>query len=266
MKSTIPKVLTLLIVGFMMVSFNHHALGQGMPKKALRLIAKVAKERGVSVKELRRNPKLRQKVFEEFKKNPKLRAEIKRIIDEGESTGKGLDYEVIVRNNLFRPLGYRERKRGPSYTLLGTVIVEGKGKSRALIYDNNTHKAYYVSEGERIGEATVERIEHRKVILKVGDGEVNLNLDKIGFLASKGGRRGPSRGRPGGGKAPKEFKPPPRFIPEGGPPPPPGFPAKKWRGLSPEERKKVERKKVMEKMKRMKGGGPRRVPLKSTLK
>jgi len=247
LKSTIPKVLTLLIVGFMMASFNYHALGQGMPKKALRLIAKVAKEQGVSVKELRRNPKLRQKVFEEFKKNPRLRAEIKRIIDESESTGKGLDYEVIVRNNLFRPLGYRERKRRPSYTLLGTVIVEGKGKSRALIYDNNTHKAYYVSEGERIGEATVERIEHRKVILKVGDGEVNLNLDKIGFLTSRGGRRGPSRGRPGGGgKPPEKFKPPPRFIPEGGPPPPPGFPAEKWRGLSPEERKRI-----MEKMGRI---------------
>ena len=249
MRPAIQKISAILVIGFMGISFGCRSVGEEIPRKALKLIAKFARERGISVKELRRNPELRRKVFDEFKKDSKLRAEIKRMIEERGSAGKGSrpDYEVIVRNNLFRPLGYRQRKKGPSYTLLGTVIAERGGRSKALIYDNNAHKTYYVSEGERIGDATVERIERGKVTLKIISGEINLKMPEIGFLASRGGRRRPSKGgRPGEGKPSREFKPPPPRFPEGGPPPPPPSPG----FLSPEEKRTVEEV-----------GGPRPVPV-----
>ena len=96
----------------------------------------------------------------------------------------GLDdyYQVIVTNNLFRPLGWKEKKRGPSYRLLGTVVAKDSGKSKALILDKNTKQTYYVAVGEKIGNATVEKIASKKVVLRQQNGGSELKLGPLTFL------------------------------------------------------------------------------------
>lgn len=96
----------------------------------------------------------------------------------------GLDdyYQVIVTNNLFRPLGWKEKKSGPSYTLLGTVIARNRGDSKALILDKNTKQTYYVAVGEKIGNAAVEKIASKKVVLRQQNGGSELKLGPLTFL------------------------------------------------------------------------------------
>ena len=90
-------------------------------------------------------------------------------------------YQVIVTNNLFRPLGWKEKKSGPSYTLLGTVIARNRGDSKALI--KNTKQTYYVAVGDKIGNATVEKIVSKKVVLhQPNGGSLELKLGPLAFL------------------------------------------------------------------------------------
>lgn len=254
----------LVMISFITALSGYEAVCQDVPEKALRLIAQVARERGISLEELKKNPELRKKIFREIKENPELRGKVGRILEEAKDKKVRRSkpgYEVIVRNNLFRPLGYKKRKRGPSYRLLGTVI-SGDGRSKALIYDNNARKTYYVAKGEKIGEAVVERIEPKRVALRGKDGEINLRMDELGFLVSGKGGRGRA-GKPGERKSSKEPEAPPpspRFGPSSGPPPPPGFPPEDWADLPLEAKKKiVERMERMER--RGRGGGLRPIPM-----
>ena len=98
---------------------------------------------------------------------------------------EGFDaYKVIVTKNLFRPFGWTEKKRGrPSYTLVGTIIVTDGGNSKALILDKNTKKTYYVAVGDKIGNATVEKITSKKVALRQPNGGLlELKLGPMQFL------------------------------------------------------------------------------------
>jgi len=91
-------------------------------------------------------------------------------------------YKVIVTNNLFRPLGWTEKKSGPSYRLIGTVIIDD-GNSKALILDENTKQTYYVAMGDKIGNATVETITSKNVALRQpNSGLLELNLGPMQFL------------------------------------------------------------------------------------
>lgn len=98
MRSAALRISALLIIGLLGTSLSCHAVGQEIPKKALKLIAQAAKEQGVSVKELRRNPELRRKIFEKLRKNPKLRAEIGRIIEEGGSPTRPITWPRARRS------------------------------------------------------------------------------------------------------------------------------------------------------------------------
>ena len=100
------------------------------------------------------------------------------------SDGFDAYYKVIVTKNLFRPLGWRKKKSGgPSYTLLGTVIVRDSGNSKALILDKNTKQTYYVAVGDKIGNATVEKIASKKVALhQPNGGLLELKLGPMQFL------------------------------------------------------------------------------------
>ena len=102
-------------------------------------------------------------------------------------------YKVIVTNNLFRPLGWTEKKSGPSYRLIGTAIRDD-GNGKALILDENTKQTYYVAVGDKIGNATVEKITSKNVALRQPNsfreaesrteagGLLELNLGPMQFL------------------------------------------------------------------------------------
>ena len=77
-------------------------------------------------------------------------------------------YQVIITNNLFRPLGYRKPSPPPPYQLIATVINHGKATNKALLRRRKDGRMYYVGLGEVFGGAKVERIEPRSVTLLIG--------------------------------------------------------------------------------------------------
>lgn len=127
-------------------------------------------------------------------------------------------YAIIIKNNLFRPLGWKPNPPRPSYQLLGTVIVRG-GPSMAII--NLNGKTLYIKEGEKVGKAVLKKVEEKRALLIEGGKEIELRIDKdkIGFLSAGGGRshgRGSSEKGRGKGEAKiekPELKPPPPTFP-----------------------------------------------------
>lgn len=74
-------------------------------------------------------------------------------------------YQVIITNNLFRPLGWARPKPKPRFELIATVI-KRNGKHKTLIRNTLTRKFYYVAMGDALGEdVTVAQIERRRVTL-----------------------------------------------------------------------------------------------------
>lgn len=75
-------------------------------------------------------------------------------------------YQVIIDNNLFRPLGWTKPKSNPAFELIATVIKQN-GKHKALIRNTKTRKVYYVAVGTELSAGVaVEKIESQSVTLK----------------------------------------------------------------------------------------------------
>lgn len=91
-------------------------------------------------------------------------------------------YRVIIENNLFRPLGWRRPSREPKYILLAT-LVESRGETaKALLMEQKSNQIYYVSRGEKVGDAVIENIESKQVNLKISGKILTLKLPSIQFL------------------------------------------------------------------------------------
>jgi type II secretory pathway component PulC len=122
-------------------------------------------------------------------------------------------YQVIIKNNLFRPLGWNPKPSKPPYQLLGTVIIPG-GQSKALIRMGGS--TIYVKVGERIGGAVLKEVHEKRVVLEEGEGKtIDLKIEQIGFIGSKGGRSF-RKGQPGpkSGAKPERMEKPPRPLRE----------------------------------------------------
>ena len=95
-------------------------------------------------------------------------------------------YQIIVDNNLFRPLGWKPPNKAPEYTLIGTSFDPTGGSSEAFVLENRSNQFHIVSVGEKIGDAIVKEIADKKVSL-YKDGElITLNNRRVGFLGGKG--------------------------------------------------------------------------------
>lgn len=74
-------------------------------------------------------------------------------------------YEVIVRKNLFRPLGWSNTKQKPPFVLCG--IVRSSSNKKALIQKKGSSEGYYVGIGDTIALGyKVKEITEKKVLLK----------------------------------------------------------------------------------------------------
>lgn len=97
-------------------------------------------------------------------------------------------YRVIVENNLFRPLGWKKPSRKPEYTLIGTWV-ESQGEiAKALVMERKSNQIYYASTGDKVGDATVEKIETNRVSLNISGKVINLKADSIQFLSGSSGK------------------------------------------------------------------------------
>ena len=111
------------------------------------------------------------------------------------STESGEEYyKVIVDNNLFRPLGWRPPNNKPRYTLIGTWISSNAVTAKALILEQRSNQTYYVSIGEKVGEATVEGIKSNQVSLDLSGDIKMIKSESMQFL-SGGGKERKRRGK-----------------------------------------------------------------------
>ena len=106
------------------------------------------------------------------------------------STESGEEYyKVIVDNNLFRPLGWRPPNNKPRYTLIGTWISSNSVIAKALILEQRSNQTYYVSIGEKVGEATVESIKSDQVSLDLSGDIKMVKSESMQFLSGGGKNR-----------------------------------------------------------------------------
>jgi hypothetical protein len=104
--------------------------------------------------------------------------------------------DVVVKNNLFLPLGSGGEERRSSYALTAVISnTSDESNSKAIIEERGGGKSYYVSEGDTFAdEIKVEEIDREVVKLDRSGDKEELRL---GVGTGEGGQRGGGR-RPGG--------------------------------------------------------------------
>ncbi len=92
-------------------------------------------------------------------------------------------YQVIIDNNLFRPLGWRPPTPKPKYILIGTVIAtDATQHTKAFIVERQSGQLHIVSVNDRIGEQAVKEIAAKQVILQRDDQELRLQIEHTPFF------------------------------------------------------------------------------------
>jgi hypothetical protein len=169
--------------------------------------------------------------------------------DRRKSAADGNFYRVVVENNLFRPLGWRKPKESPQYALIGTKI-QPKGEiTKAFVKENRSNQYYWVSVGEKVGDATVEKIEKGQINLNIAGKVTTIRADSGPFLSKSGGGR--SRGPGQATSQPQNNENKPSQTRQNNRPDPNQI-RERFRNVSPEERKKM-----IEEFQRNRGRGRR---------
>ena len=107
-----------------------------------------------------------------------------------ESKGDADFYRVIVENNLFRPLGWQRPNREPQYALIATLIGSERGFAKAFIMERRSNQHYYVSVGEKVGNAVIKRIKSNEVVLYEVGKRMTIRAESSQFLSGSGGKGG----------------------------------------------------------------------------
>ena len=95
-------------------------------------------------------------------------------------------YQIIVDNNIFRPLGWKPPNKEPEYTLIGTSFDPIGDRSEAFVLEKRSNQFHIVRVGDKIGEAIVKEIAEKTVSL-YSDGElITLDNRRVGFLGGEG--------------------------------------------------------------------------------
>ena len=94
-------------------------------------------------------------------------------------------YQIIVDNNIFRPLGWKPPNKEPEYTLLGTFFDPTGDRSEASVLEERSNQLHIVSVGDKIGDAIIKEIAKKTVSL-YKDGEMITLNSRVGFLGSVG--------------------------------------------------------------------------------
>ncbi|MCZ6675988.1 MAG: hypothetical protein O7E52_01935 [Candidatus Poribacteria bacterium] len=102
-------------------------------------------------------------------------------------------YRVVIENNLFRNLGWKKPNRKPQYTLMATLI-ESKGNiAKAFVMEQRENQYYYVSVGEKVGDATVKKIRSNEVMLYQAGNMLTIRTESSQFLSGSDGEGGEPR-------------------------------------------------------------------------
>ena len=150
---------------------NDEAGKFNLPPKVMDLLRK----EGVTITDLKNDSDLRRRWLE--------RLRVLGGVEPGKSAGTRDDfYQVIITNNLFRPLGYRKPRPPPPYQLIATVIDREHGNNRALLRRNKGGRTHYVGIGDVFNGVKVERIERRSVTLLIDGKSMKFHLPRAVLL------------------------------------------------------------------------------------
>lgn len=139
-----------------------------------------------------------QKITLAENKSPQTRLSLRSIYQKTPFS----DYQAIIENNIFRPLGWEKAKPAPilpvlqrreiprerpapTYTLTLTGIAK-KGKEQVvLIEDSKAKDGYFLRSGEQLKDYTVSAIESEQIVLAKAGSEIKLALgEKIRYNTS----------------------------------------------------------------------------------
>lgn len=142
-----------------------------LPPKVMELLRK----EGVTITDLKNNSDLRRKWLQ--------RLRVLGGVEPAKPAGIGDDfYQVIITNNIFRPLGYRKPRPPPPYQLIATVTNREHGINKALLRRNKDGRMYYVEIGEMFDGAKVERIGPRSMTLLIDGQSKKFRLPRAVLL------------------------------------------------------------------------------------
>ncbi len=99
-------------------------------------------------------------------------------------------YNVIVNNNIFRPLGWRPSKTEPEYTFNGTWVAEDASKSVGYVTERRSNRFHTVGIGDKIGDAVVTDIKEKEISLDKNGEKITLRAGTMQFLKTGSSRRG----------------------------------------------------------------------------
>ena len=91
-------------------------------------------------------------------------------------------YQLIIDNNIFRPLGWKPPQKTPQYTLIGTTIAADGSHAEAFILERRSNQFHTVKVGETFGNVSVKEILSKKVTLQEEGKEIVLQSGKLQFL------------------------------------------------------------------------------------
>ena len=91
-------------------------------------------------------------------------------------------YQLIIDNNIFRPLGWKPPKKTPQYTLIGTTIASDSSNAKAFILERRSNQLHTVKVGETIDNVTIKEILPKQVTLKEKEKDIILKCGTLQFL------------------------------------------------------------------------------------
>jgi hypothetical protein len=117
-----------------------------------------------------------------------------------------LDYQIIVRNDLFDPLGGQraltlatvsspqqmtqaEKKQAPPeplYKLTFTGVVQLESADSAIVEDFSKNKAYYLKKGDKLKDYTVDAITEDSITLSNGNSKFTTRIGSAFYYNSGG--------------------------------------------------------------------------------
>ena len=161
----------LSFLGILMFTIVLTAFGRidDKPPQVPQLIRTLLKKEGSTLEDLKTDPilreKLRQQLYQKLGKPAPKRRMTPRMLHR--AFVKLPPYcQVIVDNNLFRPLSYREYEWTLKLELIGTIVYADSSKDTALLKSNHPkYRRLIVKIGDTfLEELIMTRIEARRII------------------------------------------------------------------------------------------------------
>lgn len=110
--------------------------------------------------------------------------------EESSSSNSEDYYNVIVNNNIFRPLGWRPPNREPEYAFVTTSVYDDASLSVGHVEERRSNKTHIVGIGDKIGDAVVTDIKDKEILLDKDGEKITLRRGNNVFLKIGGSRSG----------------------------------------------------------------------------